>query len=91
MAVVHPTEEERIALCEWLTANGIDPKTVPLHSSFSVLEDAGAKVIHYQECVLTADGRKQVDPEDNESVWIRDATAPCTVDPPAWLRIEGTV
>lgn len=90
MAVVPPDEERRVALCEWLTANGIDPNTVPLHSSFSVLEDTGVKTIRYQECVLTADGRKQVDPEDNESVWIRDATAPCTVEPPAWLKIAGT-
>lgn len=89
MAVVPPNKKRRVALCEWLTANGIDPNVVPIHSSFSVLEDGGDRVIHYQEHVLTTDGRKQVDPQDSNSVWIRDATAPCTVHPPAWLEIAG--
>lgn len=91
MSVVDPTEVRRVALCEWLTANGVDPNTVPQFSTFAVLEDAGARVIHYQQHVLTSDGHAQVDPQDNESVWIRDATTPCTVEPPAWLQIAGTV
>lgn len=38
MAVLGPTEEERLALCAWLTANGISPTTVPLRSDLSVTE-----------------------------------------------------
>lgn len=91
MAVVHPTEEERIALCEWLTANDISPNSVPLYSHFEIVEQDGQRVIVYTECVLTEDGHKQVDPESSEDTWARNATAPCKVDPPAWLRIPGTV
>lgn len=90
MALPHPTEEERAAICEWLTANGISPNAVPLPSRLVVLEDDGAKVIHYEEYVLTDDGNKQVDPGDSDYAWVRNATAPCKVDPPAWLRIAGT-
>jgi hypothetical protein len=90
MALPPPTEEERVALAEWLTANDVNPETVPLHSRLSVLEDNGAKVIHYEEYVLTDDGHKQIDPEDNDYAWVRNATAPCKVDPPAWLHIAGT-
>jgi hypothetical protein len=89
MALPYPTEQQRLALCEWLNANGINPNSVPLESSFAITEDNGQRVIHYTEFVLTADGHKQVDPEDNTTAWRRKATAPCTVQPPAWLRVPG--
>jgi hypothetical protein len=90
MAVLHPTEEERVALAEWFTANGIAPNTVPLHTTLSIVTTDGARSIHYQEFVLTSDGHKQVDPNDDQSEWVRDATAPCTVDPPASLNVPGS-
>ncbi|WP_330328234.1 hypothetical protein [Streptomyces pseudovenezuelae] len=90
MAIGGPTEKERVALYEWLTANGIDPKTVPLSSSFAIVEDSDdTRSIHYIEFVLTDDGRKQTDPDDRNEAWKRPASAPCTVEPPAWLKIPG--
>src|SRR5690348_11201215 len=52
MAITHPTEEERQALCEWLTANDIDYNNVPLDSMFAVTEEPdGQRLIHYTEFV----------------------------------------
>jgi hypothetical protein len=78
---------ERVALCRWLTANGIDPNVVPLHTSLSIDEVDGSRVIRYEEFVLTEDGRKQVDPENPELAWRRTVTAPCRKMPPSWLGI----
>lgn len=93
MAVLHPTEEERVAICEWLTANGIDPKAVPRYEhKLRIVTENGQRAIHYTEYVLTDDGRAQVDPEDPEAVWTRDTSRPCLVDPPKQLRImEATI
>lgn len=90
MALPRPTEEQRAALCAWLTANGIDPNSVPIGSRLSIGVSDGAKVIYYDQ-YLTEDGHKQIDPADNDRAWMRAATAPCTVDPPAWLRVPGSV
>ncbi|GAX57266.1 hypothetical protein [Streptomyces olivochromogenes] len=86
MALPRPAEEERVALCEWLTANGIDPNTVPLHSELSIVDG----VIRFEQYILTDDGHKQVDPEHRDTAWTRNATAPCTVAPPAELNIATT-
>lgn len=93
MAVLHPTEEERIAICEWLTANGIDPKSVPLTDhKLRIVTENDQRAIHYTEYVLTDDGRKQIDPEDPEAVWMRDTSRPCLVAPPKTLGImEATI
>jgi hypothetical protein len=89
MAIGRPTEKERVALREWLTANGIDPNTVPLSSSFAIVEEDGTRFIHYIEFVLTDDGCKQTDPDDRNEAWKRAASAPCVVEPPTQLKIPG--
>jgi hypothetical protein len=89
MAGMNPTEEERLALAEWMTANGVDPESVPLESAFTIVDEPGGRLIHYTEFVLTDDGHKQADPERPDEVWKRPATAPCTVEPPAELHIKG--
>jgi hypothetical protein len=58
MAVLGPSEERRLAICDWLTANSIDPSTVPLHSELHVeTKPNGTKVIRY-EAFVTEEGRK---------------------------------
>lgn len=90
MAVTLPSEEWRTAMCEWLTANNINIMSVPIDSPFAIAEEPdGQRLIRYTEYVLTDDGRKQIDPEDPELAWLRSASAPCTVEPPAWLNVEG--
>lgn len=86
MPLGEPTEEERVAICEWLTANGINPKAVPLQCLLTISNGT----IHFEEYVLTDDGSRQVDPTDTNRAWARPATAACRVQPPSWLRIpEG--
>jgi len=87
MAAPVPPEERRVAMGKWLTENGIDPSTVPLHSSFSISETGDGRVIHYSEYVLTDDGHKQLAP-GSEEAWEKPATRPCTVEPPAWLNVK---
>lgn len=83
------TERRRVAMCEWLTANGINPNHVPADSAFRIATGrSGQRTIHYTGYVTTADGNKQVDPEDRNRAWREERTAPCQVEPAAWLRIE---
>jgi len=90
MALTHPTEEERIALAEWITANGVDINTVPLESTFAIVDEPdGQRLIHYIEFVLTDNGRKQVAPGDPNTAWKRPASVPCRAEPPAWLNVAG--
>jgi hypothetical protein len=90
MSVARPTEEERLALCEWLTANGIDPLTVPLHDSgLRITEHDGQQVIQYTgyvRCERT--GNILSDPDASGPV-TSQATVPCLVEPPQWLRVPG--
>lgn len=89
MAVMHPTEEERVALAEWMTANGVDPNMVPIESTFAIVDEPDGRPIHYTEFVVTDNGSKQINPEHPDEVWTRPATAPCTVEPAAALHIKG--
>ncbi|MFF8910597.1 hypothetical protein [Streptomyces olivaceoviridis] len=91
MAIIHPTEEERQALCEWLTANGIDYNNVPLDSMFAVIDEPdGQRLIHYNEFVRDEQTRNILaDPRERLAVR-RMASAPCKVEPPAWLGVPGT-
>lgn len=58
MAVADLSEGRRLAICEWLTANSIDPSTVPLHSELHVdTKPDRTRFIRY-EAFVTENGRK---------------------------------
>jgi hypothetical protein len=87
MALPYPTEEERQALCEWLSANGITPGNVPIESTFTIVESSeGRRLIHYTKVVRDERTGNIMAGEDGYPV-TRDASAPCLVDPPPWLNI----
>ncbi|MFJ4473280.1 hypothetical protein ACIP2X_38100 [Streptomyces sp. NPDC089424] len=90
MAIGKPTEEERLALCKWLRANGIDPDTVPLHDAdLRIAVQDGRRVIRYTEYVRNElTGNILYDP-DNPGPVSSSASAPCLVEPPEWLRVPG--
>lgn len=91
MATERPTEEVRLALCEWLAANGIAPNVVPLDDpGIRITEQDGQRVIRYTEFVRSElTGNILVDPDKPEPITSR-ATTPLIVEPPAWLRVpEG--
>jgi hypothetical protein len=89
MALPYPTEEERQALCEWLTANGINPDIVPLASTFVIAEGSdGRRRIHYTEFVYDERTGRILAGKDGHPME-RDASGPCSVEPPPWLNIPG--
>lgn len=90
MAVIPPDEEERLAYCEWLTANGIDYNTVPRYDhQLRIEEHDGQRTICYVHFVYTDDGHTQADPDKPDEALKQPASAPCRVEPPAWLHVPG--
>lgn len=69
----------RAQLCDWLTANGIDPKTVR-DTWISVEEiDGSAPVIRYPAFKVDSNGRRMVDPDDETQSWTEQRTGALTV------------
>lgn len=90
MAVDRPTEEERVALCEWLRANGIDPDTVPLRDSdLRIDEKDGQRVILYTQFVRDEPTGNILSDPHNPGPVTSSASASCLVEPPAWLGVPG--
>lgn len=80
----HPIDTRRHAVCEWLTANGISPNTVPQDADLTIKDGpGGTRVIAYEAFVLDADGNKQADERGNR-IAIETRTAPLLVEPPTW-------
>ena len=80
MAVLGPSEERRLAICEWLTANNINPSTVPLHSNpHPTTLPNGTRVIRY-EAYVTDQGRK-IASYSHDAIRM-DCEAPLLVEPP---------
>lgn len=90
MVVDHPTEEERLALCQWLRANGIDPNIVPLRdANLRIAVQDGQRVILYTQFVRDeVTGNILSDPDKPEPV-TSSASTQCVVDPPEWLGVPG--
>ncbi|MFE6412597.1 hypothetical protein ACFVOR_37320 [Streptomyces sp. NPDC057837] len=90
MTTDSPTEKERLALCEWLTANGINPNTVPLREAgLRIDEKDGQRVIAYTQFVRNELTGNILSDPDNPGPVTSSATAPCRVEPPAWLGVPG--
>ncbi|MFE1451956.1 hypothetical protein [Streptomyces olivaceoviridis] len=81
----HPTGSRREALCAWLTANGIDPKAVPLDADMTIEQGPDGRFLHCDVFDLDQDGRKQLD-ERGDKVAIKVATVPLKVEPPEWWQ-----
>ncbi|MFD7093365.1 hypothetical protein [Streptomyces xanthophaeus] len=67
MALAEISEERRIAICAWLTEQGIDPHTVPIDTmfEFTPAEDGVACTLHY-DAYVREDGRLKCDPRTRE-------------------------
>lgn len=64
----------RATLCDWLTANNIDPKIVrPAWVSVEEI-DGSSPVIRYSAFKVDSNGRKLVDPGDDTLVWTEQRT-----------------
>lgn len=81
-----PVQDRRQALCDWLTANGIDADRVPQWSDLYIdTDDSGARTLHF-ELFDTDDNGRRVLNERGDQAAVRDAMAPLLVEPPAWWQ-----
>lgn len=74
-------EAHRPVLADWVQANGIDPRTVPLHHPIRVQEGEGGAVI-FRAFVLDEHGSLKVNPDQPDEIMAVERTMPCTVPPP---------
>ncbi|MFD8516505.1 hypothetical protein ACFV27_36870 [Streptomyces antimycoticus] len=82
----HPNEGRREALCQWLTANGINPNDVPIDADLTITtETDGTRLIRYEAFVTDSDGRKLID-ERGQGAAIEKRTARLDVEPPDWWQ-----
>lgn len=75
-------DAHRQALCDWLTANGLDPNDIPDHLPLRVEEGEGGMVIRYRAFVRTEEDVQQADSIYSDEVVTVERTHPCTVPPP---------
>lgn len=73
----------RTALREWLTANGIEPNTVPVDGDLTIVDTDGGRVIRCEVYALAEDGRLQLD-DRGVSEARETRTVPLVVEPPVW-------
>ncbi|MEU9349041.1 hypothetical protein AB0D74_48375 [Streptomyces sp. NPDC048278] len=72
-------EQHRATLGTWLEANGIDPSTVV--ADWLSIEQAGdQRLIRYSVYRIDQDGRRLVDPRDQNQSWAVERVSPLVVD-----------
>jgi hypothetical protein len=84
--MTHDPDGRRKELCDWLTANSIDPHDVPIRGDLTIGTEDGQRVIRYEAFALTDDGRQTHDPR-NEGIGgaaVERRTVPLLVEPPDW-------
>lgn len=79
-----PTDYSRhTELADWLTANGIEPNTVPVDGDLTIVDTDAGRAIRVETMIRTKDGRLILnDRGTGEAREIR--TVPLIVEPPAW-------
>lgn len=75
--------ERREALCAWLTANNINPNSVPLDSDLYIEDTPEGRRIHHDLYLLDDQGHKFLDVRGNMAARER-ASTPLLVEPPDW-------
>jgi hypothetical protein len=85
-----PSPQDHTARLEayraWLTANGIDPSTVPWDGDVVIVDNPdGTRSIVYEEFELDDQGRKQLD-ERLQHAAIRKCSTALIEDPPEWWK-----
>jgi hypothetical protein len=83
MMAKHPADSRREALCAWLTANGIDPKAVPMDADMTITEGTAGRFLRCEVFDRGRDGRIKVD-ERGEDAARLVINVPLKVEPPDW-------
>jgi hypothetical protein len=73
----------RDALCDWLTANGIDPHDVPVDGDLAIVDTDAGRAIRVEVELRSEDGRVLLDEREHRAA--RELrTVPLVVEPPDW-------
>lgn len=81
----HPADDRRQALCDWLTANGINPSNVPRDADMTITNRPDGRTLRCEVYDLTPDGYRQVD-ERGDRVAVITVSVPLKVEPPKWWQ-----
>lgn len=81
----NPNISRREAVCQWLTANGINPNDVPEDGDLYIADRDGTRVIRYEVFVRDADGNLMRD-ERGADLAVDRREAPLVVEPPDWWQ-----
>ncbi|MET8585786.1 hypothetical protein ABZX39_33685 [Streptomyces collinus] len=76
-------EDRRQALCAWLTANGIDPKAVPVDADMTIDKGPTGRFLRCEVFDRDRDGRIKVD-ERGEGPARLVINVPLKLEPPDW-------
>lgn len=73
----------RDALCDWLTANGINPADVPIDGDLTIVDTNDGRAIRVEVELRSEDGRVLLDEREHQAA--REVrTVPLLVEPPDW-------
>lgn len=75
----------RHALCDWLTANGIEPNLVLVDGDLTITDTEQGRAIRVEVCVVDENGRRPLD-DRGQNIATEIRTVPLTVEPPAWFE-----
>ena len=80
---LHLDRSRSDALCAWLTANGIEPNTVPIDADIIVVDTDGGRVLRCEVEMRGKDGRFVLDDRGDRAA--REIRAvPLVAEPPEW-------
>lgn len=75
----------RDALCNWLTANGINPADVPIDGDLTIIDTDTGRAIRVEVELRGEDGRVLLDEREHRAA--RELrTVPLLVEPPSWFE-----
>lgn len=82
---VHLVGNRRVALCAWLTANGINPRDVPQDADITIDKGPSGRFLRCEAYDRTPDGHLQAD-ERGDHVALTVISLPLKVEPPDWWQ-----
>jgi hypothetical protein len=79
----HPAGNRRVAICAWLTDNGINPRDVPQDAEITISEGTAGRFLNCEVYVRDKDGHLQAD-ERGQHVATTFVHVPLKTEPPEW-------
>lgn len=77
--------DRRQLVCDWLTANGVDPNRVPLDADITISNYPTRQLLNVELYCLDVNGNKCLDERGQDAARER-VSVPLLADPPAWWQ-----